>query len=412
MLPFPDSLEPDPMQLLASRTSPFHRFTLAFALAATAVGAACSGGTETPAHPAAAKTAATPAAPAPAPASAPAAAKPAPLAPAGAPAAKPEPAKPPMVATQVVDPSQVPAVRVPPSLATRNPNPPSNDPSLSASPAAAASNPLSDAAKEKAELAKKSGDPLAQEVDPNSKAKLTYEFGSDSKNFGKCMQGDVLTHTFLMQSSGEEDLVIKPAKPPCGCTAAQVATRAADGAMAPYNFGSPIPVGRKIEITATLHTQNKRGHAASRINIFSNDPRGQSQLGLEADVDPYFQVNPQNLNFNQLSARDTANDKVTITTTKSQPVKLTAALDNVPQGMKVEVTPASPDADGKSAHWELTCHLGPNLVEGNLAYTVTLKSDVPIPGGEKLPSGAEPTYEVTVPNMARVTGMISTTPSF
>ena len=409
------------MQLLASRTSPFHRFTLALVLAATAAAAACSGGKEAPSNPAAAKTAATPAktpaspaAPAPAaPAAAAQDAKPAApaLTPASPPAPKPAEEKPAVVASKVTDPAQVPAVRVPPSLATHNPNPPSNDPTA----AAAALNPGADkdALAAKADLAKKSvGDPLAQEADPNSKAKLTYEFGSDSKNFGKCMQGDVLTHTFQMQSAGEEDLVIKQAKPTCGCTVAQVSTQAADGSMAPYNFGSPIPVGRKIEITATLHTQNKRGHAASRINIFSNDPRGQSQLGLEADVDPYFQVNPQNLNFNQLSARDTANDKVTITTTKSQPVKLTAALDNVPAGMKVELIPTSPDADGKSAHWELACHLGPNLVEGNLAYTVTLKSDVTIPGGEKLPNGAEPTYEVTVPIMARVTGMISYTPAF
>ena len=263
-----------------------------------------------------------------------------------------------------------------------------------------------------AEQAKKIGDPNAQEADPNSKAKLTYEFGTDSKAFGKCMQGDVLTNKFLLQSSGEEDLVIKQAKPTCGCTVAQVAAQAADGSMAPYNFGQPIPPGRKIEITATLHTQNKRGHAASRINIFSNDPRGQTQLGLEADVDPFFQVNPQNLNFNALSSRDTANDKVTITTTTGVKVKLAAALDNIPQGMKVDVTPSDPDADGKSNHWEVVAHLGPGLVEGNLAYNVALKSDVPIPGGEKAPNGGEPMYEASVPIMARITGMISYTPAF
>ena len=263
-----------------------------------------------------------------------------------------------------------------------------------------------------AEQAKKIGDPNAQEADPNSKAKLTYEFGTDSKAFGKCMQGDVLTNKVLLQSSGEEDLVIKQAKPTCGCTVAQVAAQAADGSMAPYNFGQPIPPGRKIEITATLHTQNKRGHAASRINIFSNDPRGQTQLGLEADVDPFFQVNPQNLNFNALSSRDTANDKVTITTTTGVKVKLAAALDNIPQGMKVDVTPTDPDAEGKSNHWEVIAHLGPGLVEGNLAYNVALKSDVPIPGGEKAPNGGEPMYEASVPIMARITGMISYTPAF
>jgi hypothetical protein len=284
-------------------------------------------------------------------------------------------------------------------------------PAAEKSPFTAAGAAATEAEKAKAE-AKKVGDPNAPEADPNSKAKLTYDFGTDSKNFGKCMQGDVLQNKFMLASSGEEDLVIKQAKPTCGCTVAQVAAQAADGSMAPYNFGQPIPPGRKIEITATLHTQNKRGHAASRINIFSNDPRGQTQLGLEADVDPFFQVNPQNLNFNALSSRDTANDKVAITTTTGVPVKLAASLDNLPQGMKLEITPANPDADGKSNHWDIACHLGPGLVEGNLAYNISLKSDITIPGGEKGPNGAEPMYEVSVPVMARVTGMISYTPAF
>lgn len=155
-------------------------------------------------------------------------------------------------------------------------------------------------------------DPNNTEVDPNSKAKLTYEFGSDTKNFGKVMQGDVLNHKFQLQSSGEEDLVIKQAKPTCGCTVAQITVQQADGTMGAYTFGGPIPPGRKIEISATLHTQNKRGHASSRINVFTNDPRGQSQFGLEAEVDPFFQVNPVSINFNTLSAKDTATDRKSV----------------------------------------------------------------------------------------------------
>ena len=292
--------------------------------------------------------------------------------------------------------------------------PPPEQPAFAS--AAAAANPekpgATTLAKAEALAAKKLGAPMGEEVDPNSKAKLTYEFGSETKAFGKCMQGDVLTHTFQLMSSGEDPLVIKQAKPTCGCTLAQVACQQADGSMAPYTFGEPIPSGRKVELTATLHTQNKRGHASSRINIFSNDPRGQSQLGLEADVDPFFQVNPQNLNFNQISARDSANDRVSITTTTGVKVKLTAPSENLPQGMRFEVTPINPDADGKSASWEIVAHLGPGLVEGNLAYTVGLRSDIEIPGGEKLPSGNLPTYEASVPIMARVTGMISYTPAF
>ena len=413
------------MQPNAIRKGPILSSMLAL-LASGAFAVGCGGGgSEAPAHSAAA----------PAGGSAPSAAAKTPAAPAKSPAAENKAVE---AAPAVAKEASAPAakapeapVKAPPSEAPKAAAvaPASADKSAAASPSAAgtekpapekaeAAKPTFTAAgaaeteKAKMEAAKKVGDPNAQEADPNSKAKLTYEFGTDSKNFGKCMQGDVLTNKFNLQSSGEEDLVIKQAKPTCGCTVAQVAAQAADGSMAPYNFGQPIPPGRKIEITATLHTQNKRGHAASRINIFSNDPRGQTQLGLEADVDPFFQVNPANLNFNALSSRDTANDKVTVTTTRGEKVKLTAALDNLPQGMKVEITPADADADGKSSHWDIACHLGPGLVEGNLAYNISLKSDIPIPGGEKTPNGAEPTYEVSVPVMARVTGMISYTPAF
>jgi hypothetical protein len=347
------------MQPSASRTSPFHSTALAFALAASALVVGCSGGTDTPAptasaaparaaNPGAASSAVPGAAKTPAPEAKPAAAAPK-VAESPKASESPKISEPAPVAAKEVAPAPTPPT--PAKEAPAASSPPDKPAAAPFSTAAASSSPEAQAAREKSELAKKVGDPVSQEPDPNSKAKLTYEFGSDSKNFGKCMQGDVLTHTFQMQSSGEDDLVIKQAKPTCGCTLAQVAVQQADGTMAPYTFGAPIPTGRKIELTATLHTQNKRGHAASRINIFSNDPRGQSQLGLEADVDPFFQVNPQNLNFNQVSARDTANDKVSISTTTGVKVKLAAPAEGLPQGVKFEVNPIEPDADGKSARW-------------------------------------------------------------
>lgn len=256
------------------------------------------------------------------------------------------------------------------------------------------------------------GDPSQDPPDPNSKARVTWEFGSDNKAFGKVMQGDVLTHKFMLKSSGEEDLVIKQAKPTCGCTVAQVACEQADGSMGPYTFGNPIPPGRKIEIQATLHTQNKRGHASSHINMFTNDPRGQVSLGLEADVDPFFQVNPNAISFNTISSKDSVTDKAVITTTRGERVKLTAGKDNMPAGLKIELNPLDADAEGKATRYELVATAGPGCMEGQLAYAVPVKSDLPIPGAEKLPNGQFPCYDTTVTVMARVTGMISYTPQF
>jgi len=250
-------------------------------------------------------------------------------------------------------------------------------------------------------------------VDPNSKARLTCEFGTDTKNFGKAMQGDVLTHTFELRSSGEEELVIKQAKPTCGCTVAQILVEQPDGSFAPYPaMGSPIPAGRKVRLAATLHTQGKRGQVSSTINVYSNDPRGQTPLSLTADVDPFFLVAPLALNFNTLSSRDTATDRVTISTTRGERVRLTTSLDNLPAGMKLDLQPMEPDAEGKSSRWQLQATLGPGLVEGQLAHSASLKSDLPIPGADKGHTGHVPTYEAAVTIMGRITGAVSYNPGF
>lgn len=263
----------------------------------------------------------------------------------------------------------------------------------------------------KAAAAKGMADPMA-DTDPNSKARITYEFGSDTINFGKVMQGDVLNHKFAMQSSGEEDLIIKQAKPTCGCTVAQIMAQDSEGQMVPYQYGKPLPPGRKIEIAATLHTQNKRGHAGSKINMATNDPRGQTILSLEAEVDPFFSVNPPSINFQGLSQKDTATDKLMVTTAKGQRVKLSAVTDNMPQGLKVDLKPLDEDSEGKATRWELVATAGPGLAEGSLAYSVQMKSDMTIPGGEKMPNGAMPSYEVQATVMARVTGAVSYSPQF
>jgi hypothetical protein len=257
-----------------------------------------------------------------------------------------------------------------------------------------------------------SPDPGQEPPDPNSKARVSWEHGTDNKAFGKVMQGDVLTHKFMLKSSGEADLIIRQAKPTCGCTMAQISCEQADGTMAPYVFGNPIPAGRKVEIGATLHTQGKRGHASSRINISTNDPRGQISLGLEADVDPFFQINPNVINFNTISSKDQVTDKVVVSATRGERLKLTLVRDNIPQGLRVELVPLDADAEGKASRFEVVATAGPGLIEGPLSATIPLRSDLLIPGGEKLPNGQMPTYEASISIIAKVTGMISYTPGF
>ena len=84
----------------------------------------------------------------------------------------------------------------------------------------------------------------------------------------------------------------------------------------------------------------------------------------------------------------------------------------LPQGLKVDVNTLDADADGKGTRFEVVVTAGPGLVEGNLAYSVRMVSDLPIPGGEKMPNGQMPTYETQASVMATVTGAISLNQQF
>ena len=243
--------------------------------------------------------------------------------------------------------------------------------------------------------------------DPNSKAKLTFDVGGDTKNFGKVMQGDVLNHVFEAVSAGDEDLIIRQAKPTCGCTVADVKVQDDKGDFVKYEYGKPIAKGRKIQFVSQLHTQNKRQQASSKVNITTNESRGQAILSLEAYVEPFFNLTPMSLNFASMGTRDTATDKITVTTARGDRIKLTPILEGVPNGLKIELKPLDADPEGKATRFEVVVVAGPGMNEGSVVYSLPLRSDVSIPGAERLPNGKEPTYEITTTIMANVRGSVS-----
>ena len=242
--------------------------------------------------------------------------------------------------------------------------------------------------------------------------RLVYKVGEESHNFGRVMQGTVADHTFELKNDGTEELIIKQVKPTCGCTVAQVMVENDGGEVIDYVFGDPIPVGRKVHFPAKLHTKNKSGHQTTRINIFSNDPRGTIQLGLEADIDPFFNIAPRFLNFGQISVGDVVEKKAVISTSKGTPVGLSMVEQSLMAGAVAELTPINPDAEGRAARWDLSVTLGPELTEGNLARAINLTSDVEIPGADEVIDGAAAKYLATITLSAQVVGPFSFNPPY
>ena len=136
----------------------------------------------------------------------------------------------------------------------------------------------------------------------NPNAKLEIPFGMEKHDFGRARQGDLLMHTFKLQSSGTEPIIISQASPTCGCTLGEVKVLA-EGQDIPelYSFGSPIAPGSEIQISATLDTKSKKNQTNVRINVYSNDGKtGVTMLSLAANVEPFLVASPPFLQFGQI----------------------------------------------------------------------------------------------------------------
>lgn len=254
------------------------------------------------------------------------------------------------------------------------------------------------------------------DVDPN--AKLDIEFGAEKVEFGNVRQGEILKHTFEMASSGSSPLIIRQAKPTCGCTVGDVLVADENGEMQKYVMNSPIPPGRKIQVVGEMNTKSKRNATQVRINVYSNDPVGLTQLGLSANVEAFLTVTPAFLNFGDVSEDDVKDGVIDVRTAKNEPVMLTYEDRKLakPVGLDVELVPISPNADGKSGHWQLKVKLGPGLTEQQIGYAVTILSDREMPGVEDKDKTDNPNtkshYFISASVNARVLGKISCSPQY
>ena len=256
------------------------------------------------------------------------------------------------------------------------------------------------------------------EVDPD--AKISIEYGTESKDFGNVRQGAVLEHTFVLKSEGTKPLKIRQAKPTCGCTVGDVLVENEAGEMVTYNFGDEIAPGRKIEVHGAMDTKNKRNQTQVRINVYSNDPVGLTQLGLSANVEPFLTVNPAFLNFGDVKKGELKEGVIDIRTAQAEAVALHYEDRKIPkpQGLELELIPVNPDAEGKSGHWQLKATLGADAQEDQLGYGITIVSDKEIESKDGAAPEAEPkpgtysTYFISASINARVLGALSCTPQY
>ena len=255
------------------------------------------------------------------------------------------------------------------------------------------------------------------EVDPN--AKLEVGFEKDKYDFGLVTQGQVLEHTFLVKSAGTSDLVIRQAKPTCGCTVSQTLVESAEGEFVPYVMGDKIAPGKSIKITASMDTKNKTNKAEVRINVYTNDQVGLYQLGLAATVEAFMTATPSYLNLGDLAEDTVRSEVITVRTSKEVPILLHIDESQprpMPAGLSLALSPVNPNPEGKSSQWKIEVNVGPGLKEGPMGYSMRLVSDQPITGGKKAAEAegkaSASTYQINANIGGRVLGVLSCAPQY
>lgn len=261
--------------------------------------------------------------------------------------------------------------------------------------------------------------PSAPAVPADPNAKLAVDFGKEKHDFGRCRQGDQLTHTFEMRAGGSSPLKIRQVSPTCGCTVGEVKVEGEGGELELYTMGDPIEPGRRITVDATLNTSSKRNVTNVRINCYHNDPVGLTTLQLQANIEPFLTTTPAFLNFGDVKQGETRSQTVDIRTARGELMGL--RIDDsrpipVPDGMTIDLKPLKPDDAGRAAHWQATVSLTEEAAEGNLGYQLLMLTDIEMPPAALKPGQPVPTtplfHRANASISARVLGALSHNPQF
>ena len=91
-------------------------------------------------------------------------------------------------------------------------------------------------------------------------------------NFGEAGQAKEIKHNFILQNTGNEELIIRKLKTCCGCTV-----------IKPKKM--KIAPGKKAAIKVIFNPQGFKGHIKKTVTVITNDPEKYKQyLRLEGDV--------------------------------------------------------------------------------------------------------------------------------
>jgi hypothetical protein len=112
----------------------------------------------------------------------------------------------------------------------------------------------------------------ADGINEKQKANLPeIQFENLSYNFGKVIQGEVLSYTFHFKNIGKTSLIISSTEASCGCTTSTPPK-------------APVKPGEKGEISISFDSKYKNGDVHSYVVVTANTYPAQTVLTISANV--------------------------------------------------------------------------------------------------------------------------------
>jgi len=228
-------------------------------------------------------------------------------------------------------------------------------------------------------------------------------------DFGSTWEGTLLVHTFLLTSSGTEDLVIDKIHSSCGCTIGNVWRLGTDGTREVYEEGAPLAPGTKLELVAEVDTSFRKGHLNKPLTVYCNDPRGKIEIMLKAKVKRLLALARDELRMGRFAVRKGRSRSMELKSNDNQPIKLSLIDHDLPEGLTAELEAVEPDADGRAQLWSFTATVAPYHEDGVFTYAVGIRTDRENPLAE-LEEDRYLTQYLKI--TGTVVGLISITPVF
>lgn len=228
--------------------------------------------------------------------------------------------------------------------------------------------------------------------------------------FGDTWEGTTLEHTFTLTSSGTEDLVIDKIHASCGCTLASVWRLGPDGSREPYEEGTPLPPGEKLELVAAVDTSFRKGTLNKPVTVYSNDPRGAVEIWLKAKVKRILALARDELRMGRFAVRKGRTRSMELKSNDRQPIALSLIEDqDLPEGVSATLEPVEPDEEGRAQLWNFSITVAPYHEDGSFTYAVGIRTDRENP----LALAGEDRYLTQYLKVTgMVVGLISITPVF